>query len=274
MAQKDESDNIARRNFLQGAGLMGLAGIAGGLPAPLAAEKPQPPKVPEGERLTPAEIAYLKRWDSPTVANALERAKIRPATEGFMGPSVKCLFPDFGVMVGYAVTATIKASEPAKGGAYVDRFDYYEYIQSIPEPRVMVIHDEDAPHPIGSFWGEVHGNVHRALGCVGVVTDGGVRDLAPVRGLRFHYFASEVLVSHAYVHLLDYGKPVKVGGLEVQPGDLVYGDEHGVIQIPHPYAKKTGQLCYDVFMSERPLIDLCQSADFTIEKLRQFFKSR
>ena len=190
-----------------------------------------------------------------------------------MNPSVRCIFPDFGVMIGYAVTATIKASEQRKGG-YVDRLEYYDYIQSLPTPRVMVIHDEDAPHPIGSYWGEVNGNIHRALGCVGVVTDGGVRDLGPVRALKFHYFAAELLVSHAYVHLTDFGKPVTVGGVTVKSGDLLYGDEHGVIQIPHPLAKKVGGLCYEVYQSERPLIDLCQSADFTLEKLKKFFEKK
>ncbi|MGH2626527.1 MAG: RraA family protein [Anaerolineales bacterium] len=260
---------MERRDFLRGAGVLGLAGVAGGLGA---AEGPGKP--PPGGLLTPEEAAYLKRWDSPTVANALERAKVRAATEGFMGPSVRCIFPEMGVMIGYAVTATIKASEPSKEGGYVNRLEYFDYLQSIPAPRVMVIHDEDAPKPIGSYWGEVNGSIHRALGCAGVVTDGGVRDLGPVRALKFHYFAAEVLVSHAHVHLREFGKPVKVGGLEVKPGDLLYGDEHGVIEIPHALAKRIGQLCYDVYQSERPLIDLCQSADFTVEKLKEFFRKR
>jgi regulator of RNase E activity RraA len=176
-------------------------------------------------------------------------------------------------MVGYAVTATIKASEPARRADYVDRFEYYEFIESIPAPRIMVIHDEDYPNAVGSFWGEVHGNLHRALGCVGVITDGGVRDLGPVRALRFHYFAARVLVSHAHVHLVNFGTPVKVAGLTVKPGDLLFGDEHGVIQIPHSLAKKTASLCYEVYKSERPAIDFYQSPDFSIEKLREFFDS-
>jgi regulator of RNase E activity RraA len=177
-------------------------------------------------------------------------------------------------MLGYAVTATIKASERAREGQYVDRFEYYEYIQSIPAPRVMVIQDLDAPNPVGSFWGEVHGSLHRALGAIGVVTDGGVRDLGPVRALRFHYFAAEVLVSHAYVHLVDFGKPVKISGVEVQPGALLFGDEHGVIDIPHALAKKVGDLCYEVYKDERPAIDFYHSRDFSIEKLREFFQRR
>lgn len=267
MSKEEIAGGVGRRQFLQGAGVLGLAGLAGGIVG--AEDEGKRPIVPPEGLLTQEEMAYLKRWDSPTIANALERAKVRPQTTGFMEPSIRCVFPDFPVMMGYAVTATIRAREPAKA-SYVDRFEYYDYIQSIPAPRVMVIHDEDAPKPIGSFWGEVNGNVHRALGCVGVVTDGGVRDLGPVRALKFHYFAAEIVVSHAYVHLVDFGKPVTVGGLTVKPGDLLYGDEHGVIEIPHAMAKKTGTLCSEVYKSERPLIDLCQSSDFTLEKLKAF----
>lgn len=281
MAEPSSVEGVGgnRRQFLQGLGALGLGGaalggVAGGFLA--AAEGDAPPKVdvpPEG--LLEAEAAaYLRRWDSPTIANAIERTGSRPATAGFMGPKIRPQFPDFGPMLGYAVTATIQASEPSRSGAYVDRFEYYEFIQSIPGPRIMVIHDLDAPNPVGSFWGEVHGNLHRALGCIGVITDGGVRDLGPVRLLKFHYFAAEVLVSHAHVHLVDFGKPVTVGGLEVRPGDLLFGDEHGVIQIPHSLARKLGDLCYEVYQSERPVIDFYQSPGFTIEKLREFGRKK
>jgi len=254
-----------RREFL---GAMG-AGIAGGFLFGGAPEEVPRPKVPEGALLDERERALIMRWDAPTIANALERTNARPATEGFMGPAIKPRIPDLGPLLGYAVTATIQASRPAESGKYVDRFEYYEYIQSLPSPRIMVIHDLDAPKPVGSFWGEVHGSLHRALGCIGVITDGGVRDLGPVAALRFHLFAAEVIVSHAHVHLVDFGKPVVVGGLEVKPGDLLFGDEHGVIGIPHDLAKKTAGLCYEVYQAERPSIDFYHSPEFSLEKLRE-----
>ena len=88
------------------------------------------------------------------------------------------------------------------------------------------MHDLDYPNPVGSFWGEVQSNIHNRLGCVGTVTDGGVRDLDEMRAAGFFAFASEVLVSHAYVHLVDVSVPVTVGGLTVHPGDIVMGDQH------------------------------------------------
>jgi regulator of RNase E activity RraA len=263
-------DGYERRKFLRQVGLAGAGGLLGGFPLAGAPADTPPVAVPAEGILTPEEFALLKRWDAPTIANALERTGVRPATAGFMGPAIRPQFPEFGPLAGYAVTATIQASKPRGEGRYADSFQYYEFIQSLPMPRIMVIHDLDAPNPVGSFWGEVHGNLHRALGCSGVITDGGVRDLGPVRALRFHLFAAAVLVSHAHVHLVDFGKPVVVGGLEVKPGDLLFGDEHGVIQIPHALARKTAGLCHEVYQSERPAIDFYQSPDFSLEKLRAF----
>ncbi len=269
-------NDVGRRDFLKQAGAAGAfgavgGGILGGLPTSAGAEPPEKAIVPPEARLTNEEMDYLKRWDAPTIANALERTKARPRDKGFMTPDIRPTFPELGPMVGYAVTATIKSSEPrGQGDAYVDSMAYYEFIQSIPAPRIMVIHDEDAPNPIGSFWGEVHGNLHQALGCAGVITDGGVRDLGPVRALKFHYFAAKVLVSHAYVHLVDFGKPVTVGGHTVKSGDILYGDEHGVIDIPHAFAKKTPDLCYQAYKGERASIELYKSPDFSIEKLKEF----
>ena len=226
-------NDVGRRDFLKQAGAVGAigavgGGILGGFPTPAGAEPPEKAIVPPEARLTNEEMDYLKRWDAPTIANALERTKARPRDKGFMTPDIRPTFPELGPMVGYAVTATIKASEPrGQGDAYVDSMAYYEYIQSIPAPRIMVIHDEDAPNPIGSFWGEVHGNLHQALGCTGVITDGGVRDLDAVRALKFHYFAAKVLVSHAYVHLVDFGTDSRGGSallaLATQWNPLIYG---------------------------------------------------
>jgi len=103
---------------------------------------------------------------------------------------------------------------------------------------------------------------------------GGVRDLSVVRPLGFHFFAAEVLVSHAYVHLVDFGKPVSVGGVTVKSGDLLQGDEHGVIQVPASVAKLVGQACYDVFKSERALIEFCQTPGVTLEKMIEFVSNR
>ena len=259
--------DLNRRQFLKAAGVVGATTV-GAANATTDTGAPQP-------LVTADELAYLRRFDTPTVANALEKLGQSDRLAGVVSPEVRCVFPEMGIVNGYAATATIQASKPrGQGDPYVKRFDYWDYIASIRKPTIMVIHDLDAPKPVGSWWGEVHANVHQALGCVGVITDGGVRDLSVVRPLGFHFFAAAVLVSHAYVHLVDFGKPVTVGGATIRSGDLMQADEHGAIRIPGEKAKAVGPACYDVFKSERALIEFCQTPGVTVEKLKAFVQEK
>jgi 4-hydroxy-4-methyl-2-oxoglutarate aldolase len=224
------------------------------------------------EPLSPQELDALQRLNTPTVSNAIETFDVRPRSEGFMDPSIRCIFPEMGVMVGYACTATIAARELAPPDLQVSRFEQWDNVLSIPAPRVMVIHDLDDPPAVGSYWGEVQSNIYRALGCIGTVTDGSVRDLDEVRGLGFHFFAAHVSVSHAYVHLVDFGQPVKMGGLTVHPGDLIHADQHGVLVIPHEIARDVVAAAAEVERVERQIIDYCKSPDFDIEELKALYK--
>lgn len=214
------------------------------------------------------EVEALRCWSTCAVSNAIELFNVRSRNEGFMLPEIKCLFPDWRPMIGYAVTAVISAESPE--GRRVQPAQWWEEIQKIPAPRVAVIHDLDRPI-VGSFWGEVNANIHRALGCVGAVTDGSVRDLDEVRELGFHFFASCVSISHAYVHLVEVGIPVKVGGLLVKPGDLIMGDKHGVISIPSAIAKNVPQAAQLIEDWERKVINFCKSDKFTLEGLKGLY---
>jgi len=220
--------------------------------------------------LNDEELEALRRWPTCAVANAIELFNIRPRNEGFMLPEIKCAFPDLGPMIGYAVTAVISADSPE--GRRVPPPEWWKEIQKIPEPRVVLIHDIDHP-VVGSFWGEVNANIHKALGCVGTVTDGSVRDLDEVRETGFQFFSSCISVSHAYVHLVEVGIPVKVGGLVVKSGDLILGDKHGVISIPLEIARDVPQAAQLMEDWERRVINFCKSKEFNPEGLRERFMS-
>lgn len=210
-------------------------------------------------------LAALRRITTPTVSNAIESFGVRGRHEGFMDSTIRCILPELGTMVGYACTATIRASRQEHGRP---PWELWEHVLQVPEPRVMVIQDLDAPRPVGSFWGEVNGNTFKALGCVGTVTNGGARDLDEVRGLGFHLFASCVLVSHAWLHVVDVGTPVQVGGLTVAPGDLLHGDQHGVLTIPLDIAAAVPEAAAAVERRERRIIDYCQSPQFSAAGLK------
>jgi regulator of RNase E activity RraA len=221
------------------------------------------------EPLTEAEIEALRRWPTPAIANAIETLKVRPQGEGFMsGP--RCVFPELGPMVGYAATCTIRAAAPGDAESRKRIVAHWRNLQAQPAPRVAVIQDLDDP-PFGAFWGEVNANIHRALGCIGVVTNGGVRDLDEVRTLRFHFFAGSLMPSHAYVHVVKAGGEVVVGGLTVRDGDLIHADQHGVVTIPHEIAREVPRAAAAVEKGERAVIDLCRSPEFTLDALVKRF---
>lgn len=250
---------MERRKFVG----MSAAGLASAAGAPVTAATPKPP-------LAHAELLAVGRLDTPTVANVIETFDVRPRNEGFMGPEIRSIFPDFPSIAAYAVTCRIRAKEPRpRSGDYVERLDWWDFIISIPPPRIVVIEDLDDPPGVGSFWGEVNGSIHRALGCLGVVTNGGVRDLKEVREMGFHYYAQHVVVSHAYVHQVEFGKPVQVGGLTVSPGDLIHADRHGVHSVPIDIAGEIPSAATRVYEREHRVIDYCQSPGFTVEGLKK-----
>ncbi len=179
-----------------------------------------------------------------------------------MDASVRCMFGELGPLVGYAATATIRAREP---GESRDR-DLWAHVLSVPAPRVVVIQDLDDPAGVGSMWGEVNSNIFQAFGAIGIVTTGCVRDLDEMRSLGFHAFAGSVGVSHAYVHVVDVGVPVMVGGLEVAPGDLLHGDQHGVISVPHDVAERLPAAIRDLEQKEKGVISMFRAEDFDAER--------
>ena len=219
--------------------------------------------------ITSDTLSKLQKIDSPSICNAIEGFNFRPKNEGFMLPEIEGRFPDMPPVVGYAVTGVISANAPE--GRNVSREDWWDLIVSVPEPRFIVLHDIDNP-PLGAYWGEVQGNIHKALGAVGVATDGTVRDLDEVRELGFQFFAKEISVSHAYVHLVEIGIPILVGGLTVNTGDLLHGDKHGVTNIPFEIADKIPGMVDTIADYEKQTIGLCQSADFSLEKLKEVAK--
>ena len=181
-------------------------------------------------------IEALKKISSPTVANAIETFNVRPRSAGFVSSEIRALFPELGPLVGHAVTALIRAEPTPREGHRASTFAWWDYVLSIPAPRVVVVHDLDE-----------------------------------VRKLGFQFAAAHVSVSHAYVHMVDFGLPVKVGGLWVNPGDLLHADQHGVVTIPAEVAARVPEAVTTIEAEERRIITLCQSPGFSTEKLRALY---
>jgi regulator of RNase E activity RraA len=190
--------------------------------------------------------------------------------EGFTDASIRCLTSRPSPLVGYAVTVRIRSANPQKDGhLYVDRTDWWSCFKEFPEPRVVVVQDIDEQPGTGAFMGEVHGAILQALGCAGVITNGAVRDLPALQKGGLQVFAGSVAVSHAYSHIVNFGQPVEIGGLTVRSGELIHADMHGVINVPLAIAARVPEAASAIAEHERRVLELCQSPDFSVEKLRE-----
>jgi len=219
--------------------------------------------------LTIDQLQALQQLDACTLANAIETFQERLRNEGFVDHSVRCLFPHLTPMLGYAATIKIRGSlPPTTDGLYSDRTDWWDYILTLPVPRVVVVQDVSTRVGLGSLVGAVHMNILRALHCAGVVTNGSVRDIPASESAGFHLFAGSVSVSHAYVHIVQIGEPVEIGGLKIKSGDLLHGDLHGVQTIPLEIAPGIFSVAAEITAREQALIALCRSPSFSVEKLR------
>lgn len=219
--------------------------------------------------LAPEQIEALRRLDACTLANAIETFHERLRNEGFADHTVRCLFPHLPPMLGFAATIKIRGSSPpTTAGVYADRTDWWDYVVSLPAPRVVVVQDMATRPGLGSLVGAVHMNILRALHCVGVITNGSVRDIPAAANAGFHFFAGSVAVSHAYTHIVEIGTPVEIGGLKIASGDLLHGDLHGIQSIPLDIAAQIPSVAAGITAQEQALIALCQSPEFSLEKLR------
>jgi regulator of RNase E activity RraA len=180
-----------------------------------------------------AALLQLARWNTPTISNGWEQITAHDAAaEGFNLEETRDFMPQMGPMAGSAVTVVIEPSSPAHKANASAWDDYRRYVAGVAGPKIVVVQDLDKPRTIGSFWGEVNSNIHRALGCVGTITDGAIRDVDEMTAAGFKAIARRMCVSHAHVMPVRWGVPVTVFGREVQPGQLVHADKHGFLAIP------------------------------------------
>ena len=225
--------------------------------------------------LPKALLEALARYDTPTICNAMEVVAPERRLIGYTTKPMVCTFPDLPPMVGYARTVTIRSV--LKSGLAADvqakrRIEYYEYVGTGHGPRITVIQDIDGPDVgYGAFWGEVQSNVHKALGCLGVITDGSIRDI-PQWAPGFQALAGSIGPSHAWVHAENFGGEVRVAGMTVRSDDLIHADCHGAIVIPLDIAAKLPDAAELCGRRETPILEIARSKDFTLEKLKAALK--
>src|SRR5882757_2281518 len=222
-------------------------------------------------------LEALRAFDTPTICNALELVAPARRAIGFTRRPLFAAFPEMKPVVAFARTAIIRSREPHPRGreeATRVRLAYYEQIAAQPLPSIAVIQDIDGPDQgFGAFWGEVQSNVHKGLGCLGVVTDGSVRDLDAMAS-GFFVLAGSIMPSHAHVHLVEFGGTVTVGGMVVSPNDIIHADRHGAVVIPPDAVAKIPAAVDLLTRREKVLIEASKQPGFSIDELRKAYREQ
>ena len=214
-------------------------------------------------------LKTLRKYDTPTIVNSLELLDSKFRTSGFTTEQLVCADNSLPPIVGYARTATISASNEIDPQIKRERsLAYYQYVSSGIGPWVSVIQDIDPNPGFGAFWGEVNSNIHKALGVIGVLTNGSVRDL-DVLSEGFQVLAGKIGPSHAYVRIEENGIPVNIFGMEVKHNDLLHADQHGAVVIPTELSQKLPEAIELMISREKVILDACKREDFNYKVLRQ-----
>ena len=222
-------------------------------------------------------LEALRAFDTPTICNALEIVVPARRALGFTRRPLVAPFPELKPVVGFARTALIRSREAHprdRDAANRIRLGYYEHVAAQPLPSIAVLQDIDAPDTgFGAFWGEVQTHVHAGLGCVGVITDGSVRDLDAMSP-GFFVLAGSVMPSHAHVHLVEFGGTVSVAGMVVSANDVIHADRHGAVVVPYEAVAKIPEAVDLLTRREKVLIEASKQPGFSIDRLRQAYREQ
>ncbi len=212
-------------------------------------------------KLSYGQLSALRRIDSPTISNAIETFQVRPRVAGYVGYDIRCIFPDLPPIVGYAVTCTVDSTTEGRQGIGFNKL--YELLAQAPKPAIVVMQDVGQDRLHSCHAGEVMSTTMKRLGAIGILTDGGLRDVKEVRALgNFHYFCAGLVVSHGNPVCVSVGDEVMVSGMRVHTGDLLHGDVNGILQIPDECADNVAEAAYRIWTQEEETMRRVASPEF------------
>jgi len=211
--------------------------------------------------LSASDLQRLAQFDTPTISNVIELFEVRPRSAGYMDGRIRACFPEMPPIVGYASTATMRTANPHSGtGGYASLDEQVARFAGLPGPAIVVFQDLDDP-PVAATFGEVMCASYRCFGALGIITNGPARDLDQVRRLGFAAFSNGAICSHAYSHIASIHEPVRVGGIEVRPGDLLHADANGVCTVPLQIASEVAGAAPEFAAAEAVVIDFARTGN-------------
>ncbi len=203
----------------------------------------------------PIDLRLLAQYDTPTISNTIELFEIRPRNQGYMDGRIRACFPEMPPAVGYAATATMRCAFPRReGDVYGSLDEQVARFAELPGPPIVLFQDLDDP-PVAATFGEIMCTTYQSFGAAGLITSGAARDLDQVRRIGFPAFSNGAICSHGYSHIVDLHRTVRVGGITIQPGDLIHADANGVVTVPLEIAAEVGEVAAEFAAAEAHVLE-------------------
>ena len=220
------------------------------------------------------DLAALGRYDTPTVCNAL--LAIAPEAAGRSTKmTLHCARPDLPPMVGFARTTLYRTVEPGGLDAEAEKSQdlaWFDYVAAGPEPRIVVVQDGDTPHAAtNAIFGEVMSFMHSVLGCIGLLTNGAVRDVAGMAE-DFQVLCGGIAPNRAGFHRADFDCEVNVAGLYARTDTLIHADVNGAVAVSPEHVPQILEAAAAVTEKEQAIIDFCRDPDVTVESFKRFWR--
>ena len=207
----------------------------------------------------PVDLSRLTQFDTPTICNTIELFEVRPRNEGYMDGRIRACFPEMPPIAGYAATVTMRCAFPKRDGdVYASLDEQVARFSELPGTPIVVYQDLDDPCVAATF-GEIMCSTYQAFGAAGLITSGAARDLDQVRRIGFPAFSNGAICSHGYSHIVDIHRAVRVGGVTIQPGDLLHADANGVTTIPAEIATEVAEAAEAYVKAESIVLDYLKS---------------
>lgn len=226
----------------------------------------------DGVDRSPDLCAALRRFDTPTVSNAIESFGVRDRTDGFASSEIRCEFPELGALAGYAVTCTVDSTTggPQRPSRLTEMIDM---LVTGPKPAVIVCQYVGSDRVRGCFLGDMSAALYLRVGAVGAITDMPNRDLPLIqrRAPGFHVFGAGSVASHGNGAVIDVGVPVTIGGLRVRPGDLIHADANGIVTVPLAIAHQVAEAAERVWAGEQEVFDLIADPAVPLDEVKRRF---
>jgi 4-hydroxy-4-methyl-2-oxoglutarate aldolase len=208
-------------------------------------------------------ITELGRWDTPALSNALQRLGVDVSQGGCTDGSITLMTGTRSV--GIAVTATMRAAQP--GDDTVPVSELHRLIGAGQHPTMVLLQDLDPTPGAGAFLGEVNGTLLDVLDIAGFATNGRVRDLDDLRNMRYTVHAQGPCVARTHMRLTAVDVPVVIAGMTARTGDLIHGDQHGLLRIPLDLATQALAAAGEIRTEEQRIVTWARSPEFTLDGL-------